>query len=113
MPPGLGAPPAKLGPASTPQANPGGAQSGVAGIHAAIDLLQKALPGLPMGTPIHTAALKATSELTKAVGETHADNAQKIQTFMNAIRGSANNPMQQAMQRVMPAQAPNMPQPGG
>jgi hypothetical protein len=113
MPPGLGAPAAHIGPVATPQANPGNAQSGVVAIHNAVDILQKALPSLQMGSPLHGAAMKAVTELTKAIGETTASAAQKVQEMIAHIRSQGQNPMQAAMQRAMPPTAPNMPPPGG
>jgi hypothetical protein len=115
MPPGLGAPAAHIGPPTAPQGNPANAQTGVVAVHNAIEALQRALPSLPMGTPIHGAVLKATTELTKAIGETQASAAQKIQDMLQQIRAGGQNPMQAAMQRAMPPTAPNLgaPPPGG
>src|SRR6185312_14040593 len=67
-PPGMPAP-GGTGPAVSPGPMPGAAAHGESGVKTALELLQKALPTLPMGSKKHTAVLKAVTDLTKAMTE--------------------------------------------
>lgn len=48
-----------------PSGNPGEEANGVAMVQEAVDILEKALPMLPVGHPIHKAATGAISSLSK------------------------------------------------
>ncbi len=48
-----------------PSGNPGEAANSTAMVQEAVDMLEKALPGLPAGHPIHKAVVSAISALSK------------------------------------------------
>ena len=58
-------PPFGSSPMARPSGNPGAAANGVAMVHQAVDMLEKALADLPVGHPIHKAVLTAISNLSK------------------------------------------------
>lgn len=65
-PPGMPpAPGGGTGGAMAPAAMPGMGAQGMAAVKMAVEALQKALPALPMGSPLHGAALAALTGITK------------------------------------------------
>jgi hypothetical protein len=87
-----------------PSAMAGSAQSGQAKVKLGIEALQKALPELEMGTPLHTAVLKAVADIGKAVDKGADDQAAKVQQLMQMARSASAqpNPQGQAMQQMFP-----------
>lgn len=101
------APPGGTGSASAPQAMAGAGSQAVSAVKMALEALQKALPGLPMGTDLHTAVLKALTDLSKHVGETAGgDNSSVIQQLAQMARQQQQAPQQQAALRAMPPSPP-------
>ena len=85
----------------------GSAAHGEAGIKTALELMQKALPSLPMGGKKHAAVLKAVSDLTKALmddGAPAGDPTAMIQQMIAA---------QKQQQQQPPMAPPGMPNMGG
>lgn len=95
-------PPGGTGPAASPQPMMGQAHEGLAGVRMAVTALQKALPTLPMGSPIHTAVLKAVTDLTKVVGQGEDDKASTMQNLVGMARNMQANPSQGLMQKLFP-----------
>lgn len=104
MPPGApGAPPPGFPPgpqggtggATVPAPQAGSAAQAQTGVKLALEALQKALPGLPMGSPLHTATLKAVTELSKHMGEQGGgDQAAVIQQLVAKAREAQSAPPQ-------------------
>jgi hypothetical protein len=109
MPPTPGAPPPGLsggvGPASSPGGMAGAAQQGMTAVKLAVDALQKALPSLPMGTPLHGAVVKAVADISKHMeGQGSAPDQNAIlQQLMQMARGAQQQPQQNAMMQAFPA----------
>lgn len=113
-PPG-GGPPGGTGGAAMPTGMPGSAQSAETSVKLALEALQKALPGLPMGSDLHTVVLKAVSDIAKHMnkgGSSQQDVMQQLvalarqqQTKPNPMMGMAPSP------GAMPGSGP--PLPGG
>lgn len=96
----------------------GAAAHGMAGVRTALEMLQKALPGLPMGSELHTAVLKAVTDLSRRLetGSGGGDHAGQTQILAQAARENQSNPMAAAMQRMQqqpqPPNPPEQPQQG-
>jgi hypothetical protein len=83
----------------------GAAQQGMTAVKLAVDALQKALPSLPMGTPLHGAVVKAVADISKHMeGQGSApDQNAIIQQLMQMARGAQQQPQQNAMMQAFPA----------
>jgi hypothetical protein len=114
-PPGGQAPPSNLGPHTIPQNNPGNAMQAMAKIQQATQLLQEALPQIPMGSEGHQKLMKIVSDLTKQVGEAKASMQQQIQQLLQHVQAqkAAQANGGGAMQPPPPNQGPAMAPPGG
>lgn len=115
MPGGPGAPPPPgmggTGPATQPGTLAGNAQQGMAAVKTGLEALQKALPQLPMGSEIHTAVLKAMTDLGKHVEKAGGgDQAGGVQQLLEMLRAAKMNPNAQA---ALPAGGGGAPPPGG
>ena len=84
----------------------GAAVNGLAQVRTAVEMLQKSLQGLPMGSPEHTDVMKAISTLSKHVGQQQDDQGAKVQQLAELARSAQTNPQAGALARMFP-------QPGG
>jgi hypothetical protein len=108
-PPG---PPGGTGAATVSAPMPGMTNQGMAGVKTAVEMLQKSIVQLPMGSPIHTKALKFIAEVSKEIGqdgggEGGGDDVK--QQIAQMARQRPNPQAQAAMQKLFPPPA----QPGG
>lgn len=62
-------PPGGTGPVSVPAAMPGAQAQGTDLVKTALEMLQKALPTIPLGGELHGAVIKAVADLSKHVGK--------------------------------------------
>jgi hypothetical protein len=98
--------PGGVGAASAPGPMAGSAQQGMTAVRLAVEALQKALPALPMGTPLHGAVVKAVGDITKHMeGSVNSspDQAAQIQQLMALARQAQMQPQQNAMMNAFPA----------
>ena len=90
--------------------------SGMAAVKAGLELIQKGLPGIPMGDPLHTAVLDAIKNIGKNMHEAAADSSSVIQQLVAAARSQQQQDPRAAMLAKMGQQggggAPPPP-PGG
>ena len=75
-PPGMGgggappgSPPIGTGPATAPGPQAGSAAQGMSQVKLAVEMLQKSLVGIPMGSPLHNDVMKAISSLSKNIAQ--------------------------------------------
>lgn len=128
MPPGAapGAPPpgGAAGPATSPGPMAGAASHGAEKLKLGLKALQEALPTQPMGSPIHTAILKALTDIGKvmekeggAKGDPGAAIQQLIEMARNAKQAGGAPPQMPGAGGAPPpppgAGAPPMPPPMG
>jgi hypothetical protein len=93
---------------------PGAGAQALTGVKLALEALQKSLPGIPMGSDIHTAVLKAITEISKHLDKAgqDGDQASMIQQLAQMARGQQQAPPQAAaMQRMFPGAGGGQPQP--
>lgn len=108
-PPGGGAPPpggppGGTGAATAPGPMPGAAQQGITAVKVGLEALQKALPALPMGSPLHTSVLKAVADIAKNIEAGGGGEADKIQQLMAMARSAHAQP--NPLAAMMPGGAP-------
>jgi hypothetical protein len=111
-PPGMGGPPKQpggTGAATVPRPQMGNAASSLTLVHTALEALQKALPGLPMGSELHTAVLRTVTDLSKRLGNEPGDKASQVQQLAQMGRGLQANPQAAALQRLQGGGAPQPP----
>lgn len=102
------------GPAAVPQGNPGNTQAALAKIKTAVELLQQALPSIPMGTPLHADVLDCTKKLAKNIGDKGGNESNQIQALLSAVKNAQQQAPMGAMARMFPqGGAPAMPAPAG
>lgn len=70
IPPQLAGPPGPTGAVATPQPQAGQSAGAMSSIRNALVDLQKALPGIPMGSQLHAAILKAVESISKHIDST-------------------------------------------
>lgn len=107
LPPGMGAPPANVGPATIPQNNPGNIAKAVQGLQMALQIIEQQIPLIPFGAPLHQATMKVATELSKHLADHKENAALTQQTLLQAMRGFQNDNQMAALGRLMPQ--PNQP----
>src|SRR5579872_3228315 len=98
-PGGPGAPPPGLGggtgPAAAPSHMVGSLQQGMTAVKVGMEALQKALQQLPLGSDLHTAVLKALTDVGKHLekgGAGEGDPSAVLQQLVEGMRGAKMNP---------------------
>jgi hypothetical protein len=92
-------PPGGTGSASAPQAMAGAGAQAISAVKAALEAMQKAIPGLPMGSDLHTAVLKAITDISKHIGETGGDPSGIIQQLAQLAQQQKQAPQAAAAMR--------------
>lgn len=113
MPPTVAPAAAHAGPATMGQGNPGNVASAMMQVKNAVEMLQKALPSIPMGTPLHEKVLKVTSELAKELSQTGGgeNQALQLQSLVQQLRSQSQQQPMSALSKLYPSQpsSPAMP----
>lgn len=114
MPPGMQAPPGNVGPHTIPQSNPGNIAQAMAKLSAAAQMVNDALPMIPLGTPLHTATLKVATDLNKHLGDAKSTMQEQVQQLMQAVAAQKQQGQMATLNRVAPPpnQPPAMAPPG-
>lgn len=97
------------GSASAPSGMPGAEAQAMTGIKLALEALQKSMVGLRMGSDLHTAVLKAITDISKQMGKGDGpgDQSSMIQQLAQMARA------QQTQGAGMPPGMPGAPPGGG
>lgn len=110
--------PPNLGPGTTPGANHGNMAAARLDVGNGLKMLQRALPNIPMGSPLHTDILQAVGKISKHMAEEgQPDGGLHAQAAMSMLRQQAQQAPQLAAMRSMgggpgnPGGAPAMPAP--
>lgn len=101
QPPGMQPPPANVGPGTSPGGNQGNQAAATLDIQNGLKMLQRALPNIPMGTPLHTDVLKAVGSIAKHMGEAAGEQGLHAQSMMQMIRQQQAQAPQLAAMRAM------------
>ena len=103
------------GPAVAPQQNHGNVAAAMQMVKTGIEALQKALPMIPMGSPLHQKILSTVKDLSKETTEGGDNQALQMQSLIQMLRQKSQEQPMSALGKLMPgaggAQPPAMPQP--
>ena len=113
MPPGIAG---GTGAAAMPQPMKPQGIDGVAGVKAAVELLQKSLGSLQPGTDVQAAVLKSVMDLSKHLGNSGQDvspqdQIQQMVAASRALQQGGGNPLASMMSPGGPGGAPPPPPP--
>jgi len=86
---------------------PGQGAQALSLLHAGVEALQKALVGLPMGSELHSAVLKAVTDISRRMTGGNEDHAAQIQALSALAREAQQNPQQAMLQKMF--QQPGAP----
>lgn len=100
--------PANVGGPAVPQGNQGNAVQAMSLVRNALEMLQKALPLIPMGSPQHSDLLKAVSSISKHMDSSEGNKGVDIQSLLQMARQASQQSPVQALNRMHPP-APNAP----
>jgi len=102
------APPRPNIPATQGQANPGNMGAAMLDVRNALQLLQRALPNIPMGSTEWSAVHKCIGDLAKHAGE-EAPASMLNQSALSLIRGRSQSPMSGQAAHMFPPGGGNAP----
>lgn len=108
--PAMAQAPANTGPVAVPQANHGNMAAAMNDLKNAAELLQKALPSVPMGSPVHNDIMDCIKKLTKHSNQESAGGqGGQLQSLLQMAKQAAQSAPMNAMARMFPAAPPNSP----
>lgn len=108
LPPTASPAPPNIGGASVPQGNQGNQVQAMSLVRNALEMLQKALPLIPMGSPQHADLLKAVSTISKHMESNEGNKGIDLQSLLQMARQASQQSPVQALNRMHPP-APNAP----
>lgn len=92
---------------------PGNNANSMTMIQNALGLIQQALPGLPQGSPIHSAALKAATQLSRHMAQGAPTAGVQQTQLMDLLRSTMRNAILQKIMGQQGQQQQNMGAPAG
>jgi hypothetical protein len=92
-----------------PQGNQGNAAAAMQDVQNAVKMLEKALPMIPMGSPLHEKIHKVTLELSKELTSGQENPALQLQSLVQMMRQSAQSQPMNALGRMYPGAGANTP----
>jgi hypothetical protein len=98
-----------VGSAATPQGNQGNAVQAMSLVRNGLEMFQKALPLIPMGSPLHSDLLKATANISKHMDQSASNKGVDLQSLLQMARQSSQQSPVQALNRMHPGGAPAAP----
>jgi hypothetical protein len=93
-------------PVAAPQAQHGNASMALQKVQGALKMLEEALPGVPMGTEMHTNLLKVVSDLAKGLQKVQADPSLQIQQLLQQAKQASQGSPMAALNKMYPPGAP-------
>lgn len=112
LPPSMAPAQANAGPAAVPQGSQGNTAQALSLVRNAVEMMQKALPMIPMGSPLHGDLLKATSTISKHMEQQGGNKGVDVQSLLQMARQNAQQSPLGALNRLHPPAAnapPAMP----
>jgi hypothetical protein len=100
--------PPNVGGASVPQGNQGNAVQAMSLVRNGLEMFQKALPLIPMGSPLHADLLNTVAKVSKHMEQNEGNKGVDIQSLLQMARQSSQQSPVQALNRMAPP-APNAP----
>lgn len=112
-PPAMASAPSGAGAGAVPQGNQGNMAQALSLVRNGLEMFQKALPMIPMGSPQHADLLKAVQMVSKHLEQNEGNKGVDLQSLLQMARGASQQSPVQAANRMFPAPtaAPAMPSP--
>lgn len=110
----MGQPKPNIGAVTAPGGNPGNAAAAMADVRNAVTMLEKALPNIPMGTPLHHEVLSVLPKLTKHLSKSEGQHGGlDLLSLLQAAKQSQQQSPMAALSRLQPppGSPPATPQP--
>ncbi len=101
--------PGPPGPASPPTGNPGEMVAAMAKVREAVRIMEKALPGLQVGSKPYEAVVESIRKISKEIPATEAMPGITNATLMGLQRDAREGAQQQALMRAMGQGGGGMP----
>lgn len=111
-PPPMAAKP-NIGPVTPVQPHAGGAAAALNEVRNAVTMLEKALPQIPMGSPLHTEILQTTQKLAKHLTPGEGNQGLELQSLLQMARQASQQQPMAALSRLMPPPGGAPAMPGG
>lgn len=113
LPPTMAPAAANAGPIAVPQGNQGNTAQAMSLIRNAVEMMQKALPMIPMGSPLHADLLTALPKISKHMEEGQQNKGVDLQSLLQMARQSSQQSPMAALNRLHPGgnTPPAMPTP--
>ena len=108
-PPGIRQAPPGVGPATAPQGNQGNTAAAMQDIRNAVKMLEKSLPMIPMGSPLHEKIHKVTLDLSKELTQGDENPALQLQSLVQMLRSQQQSQPLSALSRLYPGAQGNTP----
>lgn len=90
----MGAAKPNIGPATAPQPNAGNQAAAMNDLRNALSMMEKALPAIPLGSPLHSEILSLTSKLAKHLAPGDGNQGLELQSLLQMARqASQGGPM--------------------
>ena len=99
-------PPGGTGSATASSAMAGVAHQGMAGVKAALELLQKSVGELPLGSPLHQKTLKYIADVSKELGSQQEQGGPDVKQQIAQMARKGQNPNAAAAMTKMFPQPP-------
>ncbi len=111
LPPQLSPAGANAGPAVAPQGNQGNTAAAMLDVQNAIKMLEKSLPMIPLGSPLHTDILNVTKTLSKHITPSPGGggSALELQSLVQMAKQAAQAQPMSALSRLFPSAGGNTP----
>lgn len=106
LPPSLAPAPANMGPAAMPQGNQGNTALALVEIRNAANMLQKALPMIPMGSPLHSDLLEISKKLSKHLSQNDESPGLQIQALMQMLKSQSQQAPLAGLSKLIPQNLP-------
>ena len=114
LPPTMSAAPSNVGGSSVPQGNQGNVVQAMSLVRNGLEMFQKAIALVPMGSPLHEALLKSISGVSKHMEANQGNKGVDLQSLLQMAKQASQQSPIQALNRMTPpapTAAPAMPVP--
>lgn len=111
LPPSISPATPNAGPVAVPQGNQGNTAQALTLVRNALEMMQKALPMIPMGSPLHGDLLRGISAISKNMDQSQDNKGVDVQSLLQQARQQSQQSPLQALNKMHPAPtaAPVMP----
>ena len=107
LPPSMSPAQPNTGAAAVPQGQQGNAAQAMSLVRNGLEMFQKALPMIPMGSPLHADILNTVSKVSKHMEHNEGNKGVDLQSLLQMARQASQQSPVQALNRMHPA--PNTP----